>query len=217
MADAQLALQANRDGEGLGSGCSTMTVQPSAGRRAPTPSISARARLRTEPRTWPRPRASPATCWTSGVVAHVVAARHTRLRIRVAMRQQQAFVGDDERIPWSPTRMRSTIRHIASRFKSPDEPSAALAVVETDGDDRGRQQVVVDREARHQRALDGDALRSGHADSGVPRRLDTMGRPFSSSSVSSRYSGNSSTKFLRMRSCCHALRGRSAAGRPQRP
>ncbi len=102
--------------------------------------------------------------------------------------------------------MRSTIRHISSRFKRPtSQPPPWMSLRRTATTAVGRRSSSTEN-----RDISAPSMVTpsdpGTLTVGRPRLLDTVGRPSSSSSVSSRYSGNSSTKFLRMRSCCHGCR-----------
>src|SRR4051812_7033648 len=74
------------------------------------------------------------------------------------MREQLAFAGDHHRVPLITDA--DAVDHAPEFFEvqSPDEPSFACAVLEADGDDCRGQQVVVDREVRHQGAFDVDAF-----------------------------------------------------------
>ena len=91
---------------------------------------------------------------TSGWLLHVVAAGDARLRRRVAVREQLAVAGDDQRVALLADA--DAVDHPPHLFEvqPADEPSAAVRSIEANRDDRRRQKVVVNGEARHQRALD---------------------------------------------------------------
>ena len=189
--DAQLPLQADWDRERLGARLLDDDRPAERLAAAPPRPASARARRRTASEAICSSGARRSMRATSGCAAHVVAARDARFRVRVAVREQLAFVGDDERV--AVLADANAVDHPPHLFEvqPADEPAAAVAVHEPNRDDRRRQQVVVDREARHQRAVDVRRLPSpGRVDGGRAERLDTIGCPLSSSSVSSLNSGN---------------------------
>ena len=128
---------------------------------------------------------------------HVVAARHARLRVGIAVREQLALVGDDERVALRRRRGCGRPSATALRGSTGRRASPARIVVEPNRDDRRRQKIVVDRERRHENALDVERLpsraRSPSAFRGGSRR---SAAPFSSSSVSSLNSGNSQDEVL---------------------
>ena len=102
------------------------------------------------------------------VLQHGVAACHAGLRVRVAVCQEEAVACDDEGVAaFADTDAVDHPPHLL-KIQAPDEPLAVLCPVESDCHDRGGQQVhVVDREARHQGALDVDPFRAGHTDGGL--------------------------------------------------
>ena len=155
-----------------------------------------------------RSPASPAlSATTSGCVLHVVAARDPRLRVRIAVREQLTFAGDDERVALRrrrgcdrpcATALRGSAGRPASRRASSFRRTATIAV--------GRRSSSTEkREIRTPSIV--EALRAGHASRSACRAGSRRSAaPFSSRSVSSLNSGNCKTKFLRMRSCCHCCK-----------
>ena len=102
--------------------------------------------------------------------------------------------------------MRSTIRHISSRLRRPtSQPRSCIPLRRSARTDVGNRSSSTEK-----RDISAPSMFTpsdpGTLTVGGLRLLDTVARPFSSSSVSSRYSGNSRTKFLRIRSCCHGRR-----------
>ena len=78
------------------------------------------------------------------------------------MRQQLALAGDDERV--TVIADADPIDHPPQRFEvqPADQKSSTFAVVHPHRDDGRRQEVVIEREPRHQRAFDADAVRAGN-------------------------------------------------------
>src|SRR5437763_5295176 len=93
---------------------------------------------------------------------HLVPTCNSRLLIGVTVGQQLPFTGYDEGV--SLVSDADAINHPPQLFEiqPTDEPPFAGIVVESNGDDRGRQEIVVNREVRHEGAFDVDTLGPWH-------------------------------------------------------
>ena len=96
---------------------------------------------------------------------HLVATRHAGLLIGISMRQELASSGDHEGVTLLTNP--NSIDHAPEFFEiqSADKPSSVRVVIQAHGDDRRRQQIVIEGEVRHQRALDVDPFGSRNAGS----------------------------------------------------